>query len=81
VRLRGWVAWACVGCSAALGYRGDWLASAGAAFGVALIAGWWVCGEFAATRERMRVAAELSAALAEVQAARTVRGAEAGATR
>ena len=73
MRLRGWLAWAGVGSAVALGYRADWLASAGTAFGAAVMAAWWVCGEMLATRVRMRISAEMSEALAEAQAARTVR--------
>ena len=63
---RGWLAWAGLGCSVVLGYREDWLASGGAAFGVALLAAWWVWREFAATRARFRKSDEFSAALAKV---------------
>jgi hypothetical protein len=65
VRLRGWLAWAGVGSAIILGIGADWLASAGAAFGAALLAAWWLLGEMLATRERIRVAGEMSAALAD----------------
>ena len=58
---RGWVAWAGLGCSAVLGWRADWLASAGAAFGAAMLAAWWVRGQLLATRRTLRVLAEMSA--------------------
>ena len=73
---RWWLAWAGVGSAIVLGCLDDWLASAGAAFGAALLAAWWVCGEMLAMRERMRVSAEMSAEIARCQAAaRPVRGA------
>lgn len=70
MRVRGWLAWAGVGSAVVLGCRDLWLASAGAAFGAALLAAWWLLGEMLATRERIRAAGEMSAALTEVQTAR-----------
>jgi hypothetical protein len=60
---RGWLAWAGAGCAGALAYRGDWAAAGGAGVCVLVLAAWWVRDELLATRTRMRISAERTAAL------------------
>lgn len=68
--LRGLLGYACAGSAGTLAWRGDWRAAAVAGGCTLLLAVWWVRREFAATRARLREGAEMSAALADVEAAR-----------